>query len=1004
MRSSSTDKGGRTGGLEAKKSLATAATEHGTLREIAANRPLPIDDPRRWWYVATGTVDVFLVHAGGGAASRGRPEDGRGTAGSGSGARAAAAPGQEAEAGRRTHLMTRHAGDVVFGVGAGAAGGGRLLVIGRMDAELRELDTTFARESADLHPEMIGPIERWIEGWSEAAATRVTPRPAIDARPRGGTAAAATGERIGGPTSGVVWIAGLGGAAFLDVTDAGDAEAPFPLDARTWMTMAADARLACRQTAAVLADGSWLAGLARFHGVALENIRTNISFGFVDEVNRIRSRERIDASRLRGTLHHVASVGRTTGAPRRSSGSDDPLAKAMGAIADRLQSRRPTLERHERELGPIERLTALAASGGLRIRNVRLRSGWWRRSGHACVAWDEKARPCALLPDGRAGYRRFDPETGETTPVTEAQAAMLQPAAWAVYGSLTAPRLSGSRLLEYAMRGARRDGLALAGYALATAATGLIAPVATRELVSTAIPFGEHGRITELALVLAGAGLVGGAFFFLCGNACIRLQALAEAQAQTAVMDRLLRLPAAFFRTMPTATLARRALGVSQVRRVVARGAVVTTLGSCLIASNLAVMAWFSPALGALAAGTTAAAATVFALLNRWRLRFEKQALETEGRTTGSAVQLIRAMAKLRVAGAERRVFSLWMESHARHRHWMYRTRLADNAVFTVTTATPAVLALLFFSLAGADLPAAPGDFVAVLTAFSGFTIGFAGVARELTLALSAIVHFDRVRPILETAPEAAGESRRVGALKGRIDVAHVTFRYHPESPPVLQDLSIRAEAGRFVAVAGPSGSGKSTLLRLLLGFEQPDNGAVFYDGQELDRIDVGSVRRQLGVVLQEAELSPGTLLENIVGVEPAGEDEAWEAAELAGIAGEIRAMPMGMHTFVSQGGVFSGGQRQRLVLARALVRRPKILLLDEATSALDNKTQSTIAGNIERLDMTRIVIAHRLSTIRGANLIYVLDEHGRLAEEGRYEDLMEQDGLFARMARRQTL
>ena len=504
--------------------------------------------------------------------------------------------------------------------------------------------------------------------------------------------------------------------------------------------------------------------------------------------------------------------------------------------------------------------------------------------------------------------------------------------------------------------------------------------------------------------MLCGAGFVGSAFYFLCGNACVRLQSIAEAQAQSAVFDRLLRLPSAFFRTMAAAKLARRALGVSFIRRALARGAVVTVLGSVLVGSNLVVMAWFSPRLSMIAAGSTGAAAGIIAILNSLRLRFERRVLEVEGQTTGTAFQFIRAIAKIRIAGAESRVFSSWMGSHAQQRYWMYRTRLADNAVFTLTAAMPAMQALTFFSLAGTDLPPAPGDFVAFLTAFSGFTIGFAGVARELTFALSAAVHFDRIRPILDTAPETPARASPIGPLAGRVEIAHVTFRYHRDAAPVLRDISIRAEPGQFIAIAGPSGSGKSTLLRLLLGFEPPDSGAILYDGQDLNRIDIGSARRQFGVVLQESQLHTGSILENIVGVATAGQREAWEAAELAGIADEIRAMPMGMFTFVSQGGVFSGGQRQRLMIARALVRRPKILLLDEATSAVDNNTQFKIARNIEHLNMTRIVIAHRLSTIRGADVIYVLDEHGCLVERGPYEELMSRDGLFATLARRQIL
>ena len=958
--------------------LASAAEEHGSTFHVAANQTISITRADCWWYVAEGTVDLFAVPL----SDRKTPD------------------------GRRTHLMTCRSGDVLFGIDAAAAANFGLLIVGRMSARVLAAPIAVLEASPEVRPELANALRFWIGQLSEAAARMVVPRPAIDMRMAPDEALPVRRRRrISGATGDLVWLPGLAGATFLDVTDIGDTEAPFPLHAKAWIGPPPGVEvLSCTSTDTVLTDSSWHSGLARFHAVVLENLVTNIALGFVDEFNLVTGRHRLDSGHMRATLRRAAAVPNQRSAVVDLPVDDDPLVRAMTVIARELSGVTPSLGAHERDLAPLERLQSLASSARLRVREVRLPRGWWRGGGHACLAWDDRNAPCALLPDGRAGYRLFDAASGEWRMVDEAVAARLQPRIWAVYGSLTMPRLSASSLLAFAFRGGARDLLALAGFALATAAAGLVAPVAIGRLVGTAIPFGEPWLILELSLVLFGAGFVGSVFYFLCGKACVRLQSIAEAQAQSAVVDRLLRLPAAFFRSMAAADLARRALGVSLIRQVLGRGAVVIVLGGVLVGSNLAVMAWFSPRLSIIAAGSTGLAAVVIAILNSLRLRFERHALDVEGQTTGKAFQFIRAIAKIRIAGAESRVFSSWMESHAEQRYWMYRTRLADNAVFTLTTALPAVLALMFFGLAGTGLPPAPGDFVAFLTAFSGFTIGFAGVTRELTFALSAAVHFDRIRPILETAPETPARASPIGPLAGRVEVAHVTFRYSRESAPVLRDISIRAEPGQFIAIAGPSGSGKSTLLRLLLGFEQPGSGAIFYDGQDLNRIDLGSARRQFGVVLQGSELYPGSILENIVGVEPVGQREAWEAAALAGIADEISAMPMGMFTFVSQGGVFSGGQRQRLMIARALVRRPKILLLDEATSAVDNKTQFKIARNIEQLNMTRIVIAHRLSTIRGADVIYVLNEHGRLVEQGPYEDLMSRAGLFATLARRQIL
>jgi ATP-binding cassette subfamily C protein len=192
-------------------------------------------------------------------------------------------------------------------------------------------------------------------------------------------------------------------------------------------------------------------------------------------------------------------------------------------------------------------------------------------------------------------------------------------------------------------------------------------------------------------------------------------------------------------------------------------------------------------------------------------------------------------------------------------------------------------------------------------------------------------------------------------------------------------------------------------LTRLLLGFEKPASGCVFYDGKDLDRLDVNQVRRQIGVVLQNGKLIAGDILSNIIGSLNLTIDHAWEAARSAGLEEDIQALPMGMHTFLSEGGGnLSGGQRQRLLIARALVNKPSILLFDEATSALDNRTQAIVNESLEALQVSRMVIAHRLSTVQKADRILVLDK-GKLVESGTYEELMQQGEIFAELARRQV-
>jgi ATP-binding cassette subfamily C protein len=307
----------------------------------------------------------------------------------------------------------------------------------------------------------------------------------------------------------------------------------------------------------------------------------------------------------------------------------------------------------------------------------------------------------------------------------------------------------------------------------------------------------------------------------------------------------------------------------------------------------------------------------------------------------------------------------------------------------------------IFYTVKEWASPITPGDFMAFNAAFGQMFLSSMTMAGAALQVMGLVPLLERADPILQTSPEVDGAQSDPGELTGRIEVDNVTFRYEEGKSPVLQDVSFRVEAGQFVALVGPSGCGKSTLFRLLLGFDRPEAGGVHYDGKDLRSLDVLSVRRQMGVVLQNSFPFRGDIFANIVGSNPLTLDDAWEAAHMAGLDEDLRQMPMGMQTIISETGGLSGGQRQRLMIARAVVSKPRILLFDEATSALDNRTQATVSQSLEGQKSTRIVIAHRLSTVINADRIIVLDQ-GRVVQSGRYEELMKQEGLFAELAKRQ--
>jgi ABC-type bacteriocin/lantibiotic exporter with double-glycine peptidase domain len=268
----------------------------------------------------------------------------------------------------------------------------------------------------------------------------------------------------------------------------------------------------------------------------------------------------------------------------------------------------------------------------------------------------------------------------------------------------------------------------------------------------------------------------------------------------------------------------------------------------------------------------------------------------------------------------------------------------------------------------------------------------------------AAIPMMESIRPILEATPENIALKPEIQDLTGDIEVVNIYFRYQPDSPLVLDNVSLHVRPGEFVAVVGASGSGKSTLLRLLLGFETPESGSVYYDRQDITSFDPSSVRRPAGTVVQQARLSTGNILTNITGMTNATFEDAWEAARAVGLDDDIRQMPMEMYTVITGGiSTLSGGQRQRIMIARAIINRPRILFFDEATSALDNKTQQIVSRSLEKLQATRVVIAHRLTTIQNADRIYVMDG-GRIVETGTYAELLSMGGKFTDLVKRQMV
>lgn len=685
-----------------------------------------------------------------------------------------------------------------------------------------------------------------------------------------------------------------------------------------------------------------------------------------------------------------------------------PLMRAAARVAATsgiaLRSTAPSGDRCWRS--PVE---AIAAASHVRIRRVLLEPGWWQRDSGAILAFAESDdRPLALLPKPRGGYRQVESD-GVTINVDARRATELKDDAY-VFIRPFPEKVSGSALLRFALRGQSRDLLMLVAGALAATVMGMATPQVTATLVDGAIPAADLTMLWHLGLALVAAAAGATAFRWIQSIATLRVETSADVATQSAVWDRLLNLQVGFFRRFTSGDLLSRVSTVSQMRAYLSGTTLRTLFSGVAGILNLALLFYYSGRLALLALAIGILAALITVIGGASLLRYSRQILERRGEFFGLLVQLIQGIPKLRVAAAEARGFTIWSRAYATLARLELGERQVQDRVALANSSLAVISRVGLFALAAAMItaPAAgggltTGTFLAFHVAFGTFLAAISSLSNTITDVMAIGILRERVAPLLREPPEVHPRKSDPGLLQGSIGVDHLRFRYSVDGNWILDGLSLEAHPGEFIALVGPSGSGKSTLLRILLGFESPASGSVRFDGQELAGLDMQAVRRQMGVVLQGGRMNAGSFFDNIAAGSQINLEQAWEAARATGFADDIAAMPMGMHTIVSEGGGnLSGGQRQRLLLTRALVHNPRILLLDEATSALDNRTQAIVTESLARLRVTRVVVAHRLSTIRPADRIYVVDA-GRIVQSGSFDTLaVEKDGLFARLMERQ--
>lgn len=656
-------------------------------------------------------------------------------------------------------------------------------------------------------------------------------------------------------------------------------------------------------------------------------------------------------------------------------------------------------------------LIAIAKSSKIRVRKVILRGVWWKEENGNLLAFTKEGNvPVALIQKNSSQYILKNLQTNTETTVNNEVAETLEPIAYMFFSGFDVKMTSIKKVLGFAMQGAKRDTKFLIIAALAGSLIGLLVPILSGVMFDDVIPTADRSLHFEIFGILLVIGFVTAGLQLIQGVLQLRVESKSSINLQVGVMDYILRLPVTFYKNYTAGDLTNRVLSINSIRQIVSNTLITAALSGAFSFVNLILLfyydsklAWIGVALGVIAALFTVG-------MGLLKLKHDRQISQQQGEIQGFLFEFLSGITKIRMTGGEKRIFTLWAEKFSKLKKLGFSSGSYQNFVETFNASYPLFTSIFFFSfiyytVLHADTAASMltvGAFMAFITAFNKFLNDSLRISMAFITSMNVIPLYERVKPILEAEPESAEQSTDPGELSGEIEMNSLSFRYHEDQPLVLNNISFKIKPGEMVAFVGSSGSGKSTIMRLLLGFEYPEAGSIYYDGESFESMNKELVRRQIGVVLQNGALMSGSIFQNIIGNSELTLEDAWEAARMAGMEEDIKHMPMEMHTMVSEGaGTFSGGQRQRLMIARAIVHKPRLLFMDEATSALDNKTQNIVSESLDKLQATRIVIAHRLSTIKNADRIFVLDK-GSIVESGNYDELMDKNGLFAELAKRQ--
>ncbi|MDR2577216.1 MAG: NHLP bacteriocin export ABC transporter permease/ATPase subunit [Chitinispirillales bacterium] len=717
---------------------------------------------------------------------------------------------------------------------------------------------------------------------------------------------------------------------------------------------------------------------------------------FTDQIN---ARRQNDSAMFDGAFATLASVlDKQHLRQENIPAIDSALAKVLKSIG------LSTPEIPNKIRNADERIEYVLRATGAMRRRVELKGAWWRAAGGSLLGSTVDGDVIAITESGISGYR-YTGSSGESVKVNKKSAENINADAFYFYRPFPAGKMTQRDLVIFMLKNISRGDIAFVVCAtFLVTAVGLLMPFFNKQIFDFVIPAGIKSNIFPMAVLLIGVAL-GSALFTLTRSILLaRFKDRLSLTVQSALMGRLFSLPAGFFKDYSAGELARRTMSINVL--IEALSTAVLTVGLTLLFSTAYVfqMMYYTPTLVSPGIIVSFCALAFSVMIGFKKFGVSRKMMMASAKLSGLTYMLFSGVQKIRLTGAEKRAFSKWADMYGKSAALEYTPPVILRVGDVIATTISLLGSLAIYYYAGAT-QVSPADYMAFFVAFGAVNSAILALGGTMLKVAEVGPAIEMIKPILETEPEKNNNRKIVKSLSGSLEINGLTFRYNKDGPPILDNFSLKVKRGEYVAIVGKTGCGKSTLMRLLLGFEEPEIGAIYYDGSDLKTLDLTSVRQNIGVCLQNGQLFFGDIFSNIVITAPHKTlDDAWVAANMAGLNEDIKAMPMGMHTMISEGGGgVSGGQKQRLLIARALVKKPKILFFDEATSALDNITQKHISDNISSLKCTRLVIAHRLSTIKQASRIIVLDG-GKITEDGDYETLMNKRGGFYELAKRQII